>query len=246
MPVFFVKTDKDLVDGEQISIVGDDAYHIARSLRMATGDEIRVSNGREQATCSLVSIRDSECVARVNASIGAKGEPPYRVIVYQGLPKGDKLELVIQKSTECGAVEIVPFVGDFCTVRMTDEGSEQKKTVRRQRIACEAAKQCGRTVIPTVQGTCTFSSMLDKAFSADAVIFCYEHEHTLSLREALERIEPAGKTVALVIGSEGGFSEKEAECICERGAVCVSLGERILRSESAAIFVLSAMSTLFE
>lgn len=246
MPVFFVKTDQDLVEGEQISIVGDDAYHIARSLRMAVGDGIRVSNGREQASCSLLSIRDSECVAEVTSCVGAKGEPPYKVTVYQGLPKGDKLELVIQKSTECGATEIVPFVSDFCTVRMTDESSEQKKTVRRQRIACEAAKQCGRTVIPTVKGTCSFSSMLDKAFLADAVIFCYEHEHTLSLRKALESVEPKGKSVALIIGSEGGFSEKEAALICEHGAVCVSLGERILRSESAAIFVLSAMSALFE
>lgn len=246
MPVFFVKTDQALVEGEQISIVGDDAYHIARSLRMATKDEIRVSNGKEQAVCSLLSIRDSECIANVDEVLGTKGEPPYSVTVYQGLPKGDKLETVIQKSTECGASAIVPFASDFCTVKMTDQGSEQKKTQRRQRIAFEAAKQCGRTVIPSVKGTLTFSSMLDEAFSADAVIFCYEHERTLSLREALRQISPVGKRVSIIIGSEGGFSDKEAERIRERGAVCVSLGERILRTESAAVFVLSAMSTIFE
>ena len=113
----------------------DDCFHIARSLRMAVGEKIKVSDGECQYVCELTSIRDKSCEATVCDELGKLGEPPYTVTVYQGLPKGDKLETVIQKSTELGACGIVPFYSDFCTVKPKDSANEAKKQIRRQAIA---------------------------------------------------------------------------------------------------------------
>lgn len=246
MPIFFVKNDDIDKIRNTVRICGDDSFHIARALRMAVGDEITVSTGEEKYQCVLDSIHDSECVARIEKDLGRTGEAPYFVSVYQALPKGDKLETVIQKSVECGACGIFPFVSEFCTVKPKDASSEQKKDVRRNKIAYEAAKQCRRTVVPTVGSVMTFSDMLSSLKESDIVLFCYENERENLLGRVLSDIDATGKKIAVVIGSEGGFSEREASRIKETGAIPISLGERILRCESAGMFVLSAMSAYFE
>ncbi len=247
MHTFFVKYDKKPNIGDIFRIDDrDECFHIGRSLRMAVGEKLKVSDGECQYICTLISIHDELCEARIDGSLGRVGEPPYKAKIYQGLPKGDKLELIIQKSTELGASEIIPFVSEFCTAKPKDAKSEEKKTVRRQTIAKEAAKQCGRTAVPKVSETLMFDGMLSEIRTADLALFCCEFESAKTLREFAKEISFFGKTVAVIIGSEGGFSQKESEQIRAAGGISLSLGERILRAESASMYVLSALSYLYE
>ena len=147
MPRFFVSPEA-ICDG-QITIAGDDARHIARSLRMAVGDEVTLSDGLgNEYSCRLTKIRDEECTAEVLSSEKSTREPTHPVTLYMAYPKGDKLETVVQKSVELGASHIVPFESERCIKRPAPEKAE-KQTARLQRIADEAAKQCGRAKIPT-------------------------------------------------------------------------------------------------
>ena len=247
MHTFFVNYAQKIRVGDVILLNDpDDCFHIARSLRMAVGERIRISDGERQFVSELCSIRDKECEVKIIEELEATGEPPYRLTVYQGLPKGDKLETVIQKSTELGASAIVPFYSEYCTVKPKDAQNEQKKRQRRQAIAREAAKQCGRTAVPGVGEVISFAELKKAASEADAVIFCYEAEETLTLNRFLKENDLRGKNIAVIIGSEGGFSPKEAAALCESGAFCISLGERILRTETAALYVLSVLSCAYE
>lgn len=247
MHTFFVNSAQKNRVGDVIMLNDpDDCFHIARSLRMAVGEKIKVSDGECQYIGTLTSIHDKACEVTVCEELGRLGEPPYRITVYQGLPKGDKLETVIQKSTELGACGIVPFYSEFCTVKPKDAASEAKKRVRRQAIAKEAAKQCGRTELPVVGEVISFNALKDAVREADVAVFCYESEEKGTLKKLFESFDPTDKKIAVIVGSEGGFSEKEALALCECGAVCVSLGSRILRTETAALYVLSAFSCEFE
>ena len=252
MPRFFVRQDQVLEEGT-IILRGEDAHHIARSLRMAVEDELTVCDmqGREY-TCRIVSFEeDREVLVRILDVKEAENEPPCRIRVFQALPKGDKLDTVIQKAVECGAAEIIPFESERCVVRMKPE-AEVRKTERRQRIAAEAAKQCGRSVIPTVEQTVSFDRMLEEASRADVALFCYEGDGTRPLGEILgeerERLctgQPRA-TVSVVIGSEGGFSVEEAAAAVANGMRSVGLGKRILRTETASGFVLSCLAYVTE
>ena len=246
MPIFFVKNDDVDKNSGLVRICGDDAFHIARSLRMAVGDRVTVSDGECKYDCKFSSIHDGECLADIVSVLGQTGEPPYFAEIYQAMPKGDKLETVIQKSVECGACAIYPFTSEFCTVKVKDQASEQKKLARRNKIAYEAAKQCRRTAVPEVGEVLSFSAMIEAVKKCDIVLFCYENEGDNSLSRVLSSFDAKGKRIAVVVGSEGGFSVKEAQLLKEAGAVSVSLGQRILRCESAGMFVLSALSCFFE
>lgn len=247
MPRFFVRQDQ-ITEEQTVHLRGEDAHHIARSLRMAVGDELTVCDmqGREY-TCQIEAFdEDREVLARICAAREADHEPPCRIRLFQALPKGDKLDTVIQKAVECGAVEIVPFESERCVVRMKPE-AEERKTERRRRIAAEAAKQCGRSVIPTVEPTVSFDEMLRQASACDVALFCYEGDGTRPLgeilREERERLlgTDAPASVSVVIGSEGGFSVDEARKAAESGMKSVGLGKRILRTETASGFVLSCI-----
>ena len=179
-----------------------------------------------------------------------KTEPPVAITLYQALPKGDKLDTIIQKAVECGALAIVPFESEHCVVRVKQD-AEARKTERRRRIAEEAAKQCGRGVLPTVEETVAFADMLQMAAEADLTLFCYEGEGTLPLKTLLREKMPALPTdriptVAIVIGSEGGFSKAEAQRAQNEGFCMTGLGPRILRTETASTFVLSSLVYEFE
>ena len=244
MPRFFVK--KDQIDNGFIKITGDDAFHISRALRMASGEHITAcdDDGREY-DCVLRTFDPDSVVAEVIGSQNSEVEPPFLARVYQGLPKGDKLETVIQKAVECGAAAITPFESDFCIARAKPE-AEEKRRERRNKIAAEAAKQCGRAILPTVGATLDFSDMLNEAKNADVTLFCYEGEGTVPLGRAIEKIpeliKEKGKiSVSIVVGSEGGFSESEARAAREAGFVLCGLGRRILRTETAATFALCCL-----
>jgi 16S rRNA (uracil1498-N3)-methyltransferase len=245
MPRFFIRQTQ--IDRDKLILVGDDAHHIARALRMAVGDRVVVCDmQRKEYLCELTAFSDdSEVLARIVDTREMHTEPPFYARLYQALPKGDKLDTVIQKAVECGASEITPFESERCVARSKTE-QEQKKTDRRCRIAAEAAKQCGRGMIPVVNPTCRFEEMLHRAKDADIPLFCYEGEGTISIKEALrtwlsEADSEKLPTVSLVIGSEGGFSLAEAEMARQMGFLVVGLGSRILRTETAAPFVLATL-----
>lgn len=243
MPRFFVRQDA-ICDGV-ICLTGEDAHHIARSLRMAVGDELTVCDMQgNEYDCRIDSFVDDRRVfVNIEGVRAPQNEPPCRIRLFQALPKGDKLETVIQKAVECGVSEIIPFESERCVVRVKPE-AEGRKTERRQKIASEAAKQCGRSALPTVHETVGFSEMLRLAKESDLCLFCYEGEGTERLGEVLKSngdLLREGCRISVIVGSEGGFSIPEAQEIREAGMIAVGLGKRILRTETAPIFVLSCL-----
>lgn len=243
MPRFFVPSEN--FDGQSVKITGDDAYHIARALRMAVGDEVTVADmqGR-QHTCRLTKIRDEACECEIFRTEEGNTESPAEITLYMGYPKGDKLEVVIQKSVELGASRIVPFESSRCVKKPKSEKIE-KQNARLSRIAEEAAKQCGRSILPKVTPPVSFAEAIREAKEADIPLFCYEGDGTVSLKSALA--DAGGKrTVSVIVGCEGGFSEKEADEARAAGLIAVNLGPRILRCETAPAYVLSAISYVLE
>lgn len=246
MPRFFVSPAAMAED--RIVIEGEACRHIALSLRMAVGDPVTLSDGQgQECDCRLSAITPTRVEAEVLCRRMGEGELPVYVSLYQGNPKGDKLELIVQKAVELGASAIIPFESSRCVARVKAERVD-KQTARLSRIAEEAAGQCGRAALPTVDRPCTFAEALSKASAThDAVLFCYENENGKTLRGALEEARVAGaKRLALFVGSEGGFSPEEAAAAAAAGAVSVSLGKRILRCETAPLYALSCVGFLYE
>lgn len=240
MPRFFIRQTQ--INGDKLTLVGDDAHHIARSLRMAVGDSVTVCDmqGNEYG-CKINGFdEDRQIFLDVESVKAPENEPPLKIRLFQALPKGDKLDTIIQKAVECGATEIIPFESERCVVRVKSE-AEGRKTERRQKIATEAAKQCGRSVLPRVSETVGFSQMLDMIKEDELCLFCYEGDGTEPLGSVLKNHLGDKTRISVVIGSEGGFSLKEAERIREVGAKAVGLGKRILRTETASGFVLACL-----
>ncbi len=247
MPRFFIEPSQigTRENGERtVLIFGEDAVHITKSLRMKPGEAVTVCDGggreyfcRVEKTGETVTL----CVESERASLS---EPPYRATVYQALVKGDKFDTVVQKAVECGAARVVPFISERCIVRL-DKKDAAKKAVRWQKIAEEAAKQCGRGMIPEVCGLLTYKEAVAEASGADIPLFCYEDEGNKTLKGVLEGTGKSD-TVSVMIGSEGGFSPAEASFAKENGMISVGLGKRILRTETASSFVLSCLSYCFE
>ena len=243
MPRFFIRANQ--IEDGVVTLLGDDAHHISRSLRMAAGECITVCDmQKNEYECELTDFLPDRVLAKILESRKSDTEPPYHAIVYQALPKGDKLDSVIQKAVECGASEITTFESERCIVRAKGE-NESKKVERRQRIALEAAKQSGRGIVPAVNATISFSEMCRRAAEADIALFCYEGDGTeplpVALGKAVAKIDKENPTIALIIGSEGGFSIAEAEKICSLGILPVGLGKRILRTETASGFALACL-----
>lgn len=245
MPRFFVCKNQ-IADGI-VTITGSDAHHISRSLRMAVGEKITVCDMQKcEYLCELTDFLPESVSARVLQTFPCDTEPPYYVHVFQALPKGEKLDNIIQKAVECGASELTTFESERCVVRIKD-ASEAKKLERRERIALEAAKQCGRGMLPKIHPTVSFDEAIIRAARSDIGLFCYEGNGTMPLPQAIKTcmasLPQNGKepTVSLIIGSEGGFSCEEAELAEQAGLMLVGLGKRILRTETAASFVLACL-----
>lgn len=247
MPRFFIRQEQ--VEDGRITLRGEDAHHVSRSLRMAVGDPLTVCDmqGKEY-TCQIEGFDEDRAVyAQILQVKEAENEPPCYIRLFQALPKGDKLDTVIQKAVECGASEIVPFESERCVVRMKPE-AEARKTERRQKIAAEAAKQCGRSVLPGVRSTVSFEEMLLLASESELCLFCYEGDGTLPLGRVLRETlgEKGARSVSVIIGSEGGFSLREVNAAQDAGMRLVGLGKRILRTETASGFVLSCLAFVTE
>ena len=247
MPRFFI--DPSAVSGDTVTLTGENAHHASYSLRLAPGDRIRVCDQQTAYLCEMVSFNGESATARILSADPIDTEPPFVARLFQALPKGDKLDTVIQKAVECGVCEIIPFESSRCIVRAKPE-AEGRKTERRCRIAEEAAKQCGRGVIPPVRPTVTFAEALKTAEGADLALFCYEGQEVTPLPAILEMAGPLLETargekrrpeIAIFVGSEGGFSPEEAKAAREAGFAMTGLGKRILRTETASGFVLSCL-----
>lgn len=239
MPRFFV--NKNNIEENRIIIDGSDAHHIARSLRMAEGDEAIVCDGEGmEYRCTLTRIRDEECECEIVEALNSGTESPVRTTLCMAYPKGDKLEVVIQKAVELGCDRIIPFESSRCIKRPKAEKAE-KQTARLQRIAEEAAKQCGRARIPTVSAPISFKQMLTEAQKCDLSLLCYENEDGKTIKDAISNASDV-KSISIIVGAEGGFSSEEVSEAAEAGCLSISLGNRILRCETAPLFALTAIS----
>ena len=244
MPRFFI--DASQIEDGHAYIVGDDSRHIARSLRMAAGDELTVcdGSGNEYLTV-LTKIRDERCECEIKGCVRSKSEPLSKITLYMAYPKSDKLEIIIQKAVELGASRIVPFESSRCIKKPKAEKANEK-TARLCRIAAEAAKQCGRAILPSVSLPYSFTDAVEEATKSSLAIFCYEGNDAVSLKALLDGIEKIPESISVIVGAEGGFSPEEAERARTSGALIANLGPRILRCETAPDYCLSAISFRFE
>ncbi len=226
---------EDEINGNSYIIEGKDAEHIAKSLRMKKGEEITIVTPKlVQHSCVIESSASSQVAVNIIESKPCENEPDVEVTLYQALPKGDKMELIIQKAVELGVSKIVPVISARCISR-PDEKSLAKKQIRWQKIAKEAAQQSRRGIIPTVERTVTFKQASELSKSNDRNIIFYEcgGESVKSLIKGKE------KTIGIFIGSEGGFEKSEVELIANNGGSAATLGKRILRAETAPLAALS-------
>jgi 16S rRNA (uracil1498-N3)-methyltransferase len=220
-----------------ITINGQDAHHISRVLRMVTGDVITVANKAGQAArARLTSIRPEAVVLDVINLVQQHSEPPIEVWLAQGLPKSDKMEFIVQKAVEMGAAGIIPMAVDFSTVRY-DDVKQRAKVERWQKIAKEAAKQCGRDLVPTVTPVIGLKEVLAGVAADTVVIMLYEGQAGIGLKTILAQSKE--KAFLLIVGPEGGFSAGEYELCREHGAQIATLGPRILRTETASLAALA-------
>lgn len=233
---FFVSSQELNMDDPVLT--GENASH-AKVLRLKEGEQLLLCDGcGSEAVCIVESVSQGEYMLRVQERMDSASEASVRVSVYMALPKGDKLEHVIQKATELGAYEIVTFPSARCVSR-PDEKSLRKKLDRWQKIAASAAEQSGRGRIPQVVVLSGYKAALERAAKADKAILFYENEKATTLRQELDR--GAYHSVSLLSGPEGGFEAFEIEQAKDMGLRICTLGIRILRCETAPLCGLSAV-----
>ena len=243
MPRFFVPSDG--FSGNTVTIKGSDAHHISFALRMAVGECVTVCDMKGRVHhCVLESLDGETVTARILESNGRENESPVYIHLFQAYPKSDKLEWIIQKAVELGVSEITPFESER-VIKRPKADRIAHITERNERIAEEAAKQCGRSVIPRVNAPIRFDEVLLRASDAELCLFCYEGDGTRSIKKICAE-HPEVHRIALVIGSEGGFSSGESEAARKAGLQMAGLGPRILRCETAPIYALSALSFFYE
>lgn len=236
MPRFFCETFEELPQ-----IVGDDASHIALSLRMKKGETLTVCDTKGTDYNCEISEISAECVKlNILSKKKSDSEPSVKVTLYQCMPKSDKLETVVQKAVELGVCEVVPVLSSRCISR-PDSKSALKKVNRLQKIADEAAKQSGRSVLPKVREMISFHDCCGELENFDKAMIFYELGGD-SLREIID--DKPLSSAAIIIGPEGGFSAEEVEKAIKSGAVAASLGKRILRTETAPLAALTAIMLL--
>lgn len=223
---------------EELVITGGDAHHLGRVMRAKAGDRILVADDQGKVgEYELNGFTENSVSMRLVQQVEEQTESPVEIVLAQCLPKGDKLELIVQKATELGVNVIVPLASDNCVVRYDGKKAKAKQE-KWQKIADEAGKQCGRSRLPVVMPVQSFKAWLREAAAeqgdAVAVCMCYENELQQGMKAFLQGHKAAKKFVA-IIGPEGGFSLAEAALAKELGIASVSLGTRILRAETAAI-----------
>ncbi len=235
---FFVEPSQ--IQGKRIVITGGDVNHIKNVLRMKIGEEIAVSNGEDgkEYRCGIEAFSEDEVICGLRFIKEDGVELPSKIALFQGLPKADKMELIVQKAVELGVGEIIPVAAGRSIVKL-DEKKAKAKVSRWQGIAEAAAKQSRRGVIPKISEVMSIKEAVAYADSMDVKLIPYElAEDMTKTKEIISGIRP-GESVAVFIGPEGGFEEKEIAAAMERGFLPVTLGKRILRTETAGFTVLA-------
>lgn len=242
---FFVEPSQ--IQGNRIVITGSDFNHIKNVLRMKAGEEIAVSNGMDgkEYRCGIEAFSEEKVICTLRFIKEDGVELPSRIYLFQGLPKADKMELVVQKAVELGACEIIPMATGRAVVKL-DEKKAKAKMARWQGIAEAAAKQSKRGIIPRITEVMSMKEAIAYAESIDVRLIPYElAENMAKTKEIINGIRP-GESVAVFIGPEGGFEEKEIAAAMEGGCIPITLGKRILRTETAGFTVLSWLMYHFE
>lgn len=237
MPRFFV--DSSQISGEKIYITGDDVKHISRVLRLRTEDCITVCDKcKTDYDCKISEISPDRVVADIVKRYENRAESDLELVLYQGLPKSDKMDYIVQKCVEMGVSRVVPVITKRAVSRPSDA---DKKISRWQKIAAEAAKQSGRGIVPDISDMLTFEQAIREATGvSDSIgIMPYECEMQTKLREVL--LSCAAKRINILIGPEGGFDELEVSAARNSGIKTVTLGPRIMRTETAPIAVCAAV-----
>lgn len=230
----------------QICITGKDVNHIKNVLRMRPGERVLISNGMDREyTCVIQELLPEQVNLRIEDIDGPARELPVKVTLFQGLPKSDKMEMVIQKMVELGAYEIVPVATKRCVVKL-DEKKVAAKTKRWNLISESAAKQSKRGIVPKVTEPVSFKKALEMAEAMDMLLIPYEEAKDMErTREILSKIQQ-DMTIGVFIGPEGGFSQEEVALATEYGANAITLGKRILRTETAGMALMSVIMYLME
>lgn len=244
---FFVEPDQINVNDKTVIILGADVNHIRNVLRMKAGEEISVCNGQDgrEYRCGIVSFEEDRVICELRFIKEENTELPVKVYLFQGLPKADKMELIIQKAVELGVYRIIPVSAKRCVVKL-DEGKAAAKVRRWQGIAEAAAKQSRRGVIPEVSGVMSFRRAVEEAAAMDVRLIPYELASGMEkTREIISGIAE-GQSVAIFIGPEGGFEEQEIQLAADKGIQPVTLGRRILRTETAGMTVLAWIGYVLE
>lgn len=236
MSKFFV--NKKDINENFINITGEDVKHIQKVLRMQPGEPLTICDGNGSDYDVVIERFESDhIVTSIKAITAALTEPPIEVVLYQGIPKGDKMEFIIQKCVELGITKIVPVITDRTVVKFENQKEALKKADRWRKIAAEAAKQCNRGILPDVSEPLQFKKAIETVKTFDARFIPYECEKENSLKKHLMTF--SGKKIAIFIGPEGGFTEEEIEFSKSNNIIPVTLGPRILRTETAGIAVLA-------
>lgn len=237
MSRFFITCN--MIENGVVSLSEEDSQHLARVLRAKIGEEITLcdDSGMEH-TAKISEITKKLVKAVITGTCENKSEPKVKVVLFQGLPKGSKMEFIIQKCVEIGVHSIVPVATSRAVVKLSEEKGKGKEE-RWNKIAQEAAKQSSRGVVPKVEGLISFEEAVERAKEFDLAVIPYEKQEGNSLKAVLRGEKPS--SIGVYIGPEGGFEESEIALAQEKGIKAVSLGKRILRTETAPITALSAV-----
>lgn len=249
MPKFFVNQEQ--IKESKIIIQGQDVNHIKKVLRSKIGEELEICNTttNENYLCNITKIENEEIECIIKQYLETQAESKIQVTIFQGLPKADKMEYIIQKSVEIGGYDITPVEMKRCVVKL-NEKDKIKKVARWQKISEVAAKQCGRDIIPKINNIINIKKLCELIQNYDIVLLAYENEKENTLKEQLKNLkkeiisnQKVSKDVkvkiGIVIGPEGGIEEQEVKSLYENGAKVITLGKRILRTETVALNVLS-------
>ena len=243
MPKFFVTQDQ--VQNQTIHVIGEDVNHIKNVLRMKVNDTLTIciKETQKDTTCKIRELQNDCVICKILETVENQVESNIKVSIFQGLPKSDKMELIIQKSVELGVYDIYPVKMKRCVVKL-DEKDKQKKISRWQKISEVAAKQCGRGIVPEIKHVATVADICNKIPEYDMVLVAYEEEKENRIKTELKKLADIVSTqqevkIAVVIGPEGGIDSQEVMALHESGAKVVTLGKRILRTETVAFNVLS-------
>ncbi len=236
-------TPKELINGDVAKIIGDDVKHIYKVLRISEGEKVTLNNceGIEYLG-KVISVSKQEVLIEILEKLEDNNESDIKIYLFQGLPKSQKMDLIVQKGTELGITEFIPTITHRVDVKLK---GEFKKLDRLNRIALEAAKQSKRSIIPKVSEPIEFKEVLEKIDSLDLLIVPYENANNFGIKTLINELRKDNatntiKSVGIFVGPEGGIEEEEIERLKDKGAHIVTLGKRILRTETAG-FVATAL-----